>query len=1179
MDKVAIKSFATEARRKMMDNVEYRASLIGITKDEIKDPISKAKGMETFDFGAGNYTIYDSDIEKRKELITEIKTKGFEKVVEEVAYTWFNRIIAIRFMEVNDYLPTRTRVLSSESPGKNEPDIITEALDLDLNYTDGDEQHIIKLQDENKLDELFQFLFVKQCNELNNILPSLFEKTDDWMELLLDINFTNEDGIIYQLINTIPEDNFYNQVEIIGWMYQFYISERKSEVIEIYKSKAINKKDIPAATQLFTPKWVVKYMVDNSLGRYWIERNGNSDLINSLDYYFIEANQPDNINSDLNNVKEETIDVVNLKFIDPCMGSGNILVYAFDVFFNIYKELGYSEKEIPELILKNNLYGLDIDDRAFQLAYFTLLMKARAIDRKIFKKDILLNVCSIKESSSITLDVINYIKDFDIDVGNKISYLVDAFDNGKEFGSLIKIKDYDFNSIELKLIQMLDESNSKLSDVFYKNIVLNDVFALIKQAKILTYKYDVVVTNPPYMNKFDKSFKDFAKKHYKDYSKDLFSMFIYRNFDFCKEYGYSALITPFSWMFLKSFEKLREFLINEKTFSSLIQLEYNAFNEIAMVPVGTFVFKNTDKNNLDYNGTYLKLSEFNGGMEVQREKVLESINNSVDYKYVSNSKRFLSIPGNPIAFWVSNELVDAFNNGTPLSNGADIKSGLTTGDNNKFLRYWFEVSRLKTKFDCENLNEASNSQFKWFPLNKGGYFRKWYGNHDFVINYENDGYDLKNFKKFSFGNSEFHFLSSISWSRVTSGRIAFRYYPNGFLFDNTGSSLFIPKWNKWYIFGFLNSNVCQAILDLIAPALHYEVGNISSIPILFNDDSIVESVVKDCIRLVKEDWDDYEYSWNFKTHPFLNFSNKLIEDSFNQWKALKINNFNSLKENEIKLNKFFSELYSVDVNYDVEDKHVSISLPNYENDVKSFISFAVGCIFGRYSLDNEGLIYAGGTFNLNNYSKFRPDNDNIVPVLDNEYFEDDIVGRFIEFVKLSFGDEYLEENLDFIANALNKKGKTSREIIRNYFLNGFFNDHIQTYKKRPIYWQFDSGRHNAFKCLIYMHRYEPDIVARIRTDYLHKTQKAIEENLAHCDSIIAKPTNNSELKKATKDKNKLIQQLDEIKEYDEALAHIAHQQIEIDLDDGVKVNYDKFQKVEIAIGGQKTKKINLLKKI
>lgn len=926
MDKAAIKSFAIQARQKMMDNVEYRASLIGITKDEIKDPISKAEGMETFDFGAGSYTIYDSDIIKRKELINAINSKGFEKIVEEVAYTWFNRIIAIRFMEVNDYLPIRTRVLSSETPGKKEPDIVTEALDLDLGYSEKDKEYIIKLQEENKLDELFQFLFVKQCNELYNILPNLFEKTDDWMELLLDINFTNEYGIVYQLINLIPESDFYNQVEIIGWMYQFYISERKSEVIEIYKSKAIKKDDIPAATQLFTPEWVVKYMVDNSLGKYWIERNERSDLHDFLKYYFDEPNQPEDIKSDLINLKNTDIDIHNLKFLDPCMGSGNILLYAFDVFFEIYKELGYSEKQIPELILKNNLYGLDIDDRAFQLAYFTLLMKARSIDRKIFEKNIILNICSIKESHSITPKIIQYIKDFDLDLGNNISYLVDVFRNGKEFGSLIKIKNLNYENVEFKLNQILNELKNNLSDVFFRQIIINDVFSLIKQAKILSAKYNVVVTNPPYMNKFDKLFKDFSKKYYNDYSKDLFSMFIYRNFDFCINEGYSALVTPFSWMFLKSFEKLREFLINKKTFSSLIQLEYNAFNEIAMVPVGTFVFKNTDNHNLDYNGTYLKLSEFTGGMNVQREKVLEAINNSIDYKYISNSKRFINIPGKPIAFWVSNEMVNAFKNGINLSNDADIKSGLSTGDNNKFLRYWFEVSLLKTNFNCKNLNEASVDSHKWFPLNKGGYFRKWYGNHDYVINFENNGHDLKNFKKSTFGNSEFHFLDSISWSRVSSGRIAFRYYPNGFLFDNTGSSLFVNNWNKWYIFGLLNSNVCQAILDLIAPALHYEVGNVSSIPILFKENTLIETIVKQCVNLVKDDWDDYEYSWNFKKHPFLNFNNKLIEKSFNQWESQKSNNFNILKENEFKLNEFYANVYSLDIDCNIEDKHVSISL-------------------------------------------------------------------------------------------------------------------------------------------------------------------------------------------------------------------------------------------------------------
>ena len=1164
----------------MIESVKYQASLIGITAEGISEPISKADGMETYDYGAGTHSIFDEDIEKRKSLVNEIENKGFDNVVEEVAYTWFNRIIAIRYMEVNDYLPTRTRVLSSEIEGKTEPDIITDALDLDLDYTIEDRELILKLKDENKLDTLFQFLFIKQCNKLNDILPGLFEKTDDWMELLLDIKFTNNEGIVSNLLNNIPEDDFTSQVEIIGWIYQYYISERKDEVINIYKGN-VKKEDIPSATQLFTPEWVVKFMVDNSLGKYWIERNIHSNLKNNLTYYLGETKQTTTVKSILDKIKLEKINIEDLKFFDPCMGSGHILVYAFDVFFEIYTELGYSTNEIPELILKNNIYGLDVDDRAYQLAYFSILMMARKYDRRIFNKNIVPNVFSIKESRNISTDLINFIGKYDSELANNINYLRTLFKSGKEFGSLIQVKNIDFNNMEVKLTALLNENVYNLSNIVFKEIIEDDIFPLINQSKLLTIKYDIVVTNPPYMNKFEKTLKDFAKKNYEKYSKDLFSMFMYRNFKFCKKDGYSAMITPFVWMFLKTYEDLRKYLINNKTISSLIQLEYNSFNEIAMVPVGIYVFLNSNEFNNEYNGTYLKLSEFKGDMEVQKVKVLNAINNDVDYKFYSNSNKFINIPGCPIAFWPDNNFVLAFKNGKELQMLGDVKAGISTGDNKRFLKYWFEVDLNSIYFKTESIEDTKKCNYKWFPYKKGGSFRKWFGNNDYVLNWENDGKELKGFKKATVRNINFQFMNSLSWSEVSNAKVAFRKYPNGFLFDGSGSSIFIEDSYEDYILGFLNSSVCQSFLDIISPTIHYTVGSVSKLPIFLDSDNSkqIASLVNDNVKICEDDYNDYEYSWNFKAHPFLLMDGNKIEDIFINWQSFKNNQFNQLKSNEILLNELFARIYNMEVDSQVQDKHVSVVLADYETDIKSLISYAVGCMFGRYSLDNEGIQFAGGKFNIDNYHRFVPDKDNIIPVLDTEYFEDDITGRFVEFIKVCFGEENLEENLEFIAGALNKKGKTSREIIRNYFLTDFFKNHVQIYKKHPIYWQFDSGKQNAFKCLIYMHRYDSSIIARVRTDYLHKTQKAIELNLAHCDNIITNSSNKSEISKATKDKTKYIKQLDEIRVYDEALRHMATQNIEIDLDDGVKVNYAKFQKVEVSIEGERAKKVNLLRKI
>ena len=1173
MDKTILKNFAVNSRNKLIEDTIYKLNLLGITEHEIQEPI-EAEGMQTFQIGSTTYSIYDDDIRKRKEIIEEIQSKGFNSFVEEVAYTWFNRIIAIRYMEVNNYLPTKTRVLSSETEGKLEPDILSEALDIDLDYSQDEKELIFKLKDENKLDELFRFLFIKQCNKLNEILPGLFKTTNDSLELLLNISFTSEESVVRQLIDNIPEEDFTKQVEIIGWLYQYYISEKKDQVININKSN-IKKEDIPAATQLFTTDWVVKYMVDNSLGRYWLERNPDSSIKDSLEYYLGEAEQDAETQRKLDEIRSENINIEDLTFFDPCMGSGHILVYAFDVFFEIYKELGYLERDIPELILKNNIFGLDIDDRAYQLAYFAVLMKARKYDRKILKKGIVPNVYSIQESGNITDDVIEFIQKNDSSIVNDVIYLKEIFKSGKEFGSLIQVKNIDWSNLRQSLENILEKSKTTLTDVVITEVIGKDLMALVNQAKLLSKKYSAVVTNPPYMNKFEKSLKEFAKKYYNDYSKDLFSMFIYRNFKFCNKYGYNALMTPFVWMFIKNYENLRNYIINYKSISSLIQFEYSAFSE-ATVPICTFVLFNFDEK---YAGTYLKLSEFTGGMDVQKEKVLQIIDGdevlNEKNKFSTIQTNFDKIAGKPIAYWVNDEIYDVFINGKNLKSIADVKVGLQTGDNNSFLRFWHEIDINKL------YNNRIHKNFKWFPYNKGGDYRKWYGNQDYVVNWENEGFDVKNFKGSVVRNPSFYFKKSITWSRISSSYFGVRFSPEGFIFDVNGPSLFVPEKYYYYIGGLLCSKISTILLSILNPTIAFQAGNINMLPIIFNDDKLdlINEIVNENIELCRLDWDDYETSWNFKIHPLMKFNHNILKESFNDWFNLKNENYEKLKSNETKLNEHFSKIYAISLDSNVNDKDITFNLGNYEKDIKSFVSYVIGCMFGRYSLDNEGLQFAGGEFNINNYHKFIPDDDNIIPVLDSEYFEDDIVGRFIEFVKTCFGEEHLEENLNFIADALAKNKKSSREKIRDYLLKNFFNDHKKTYKKCPIYWQFSSGKENGFNCLVYMHRYEPSLVARIRTDYLHKTQKAIEQAIANCDNIINHSSSNTEITKATKDKNKLQKQLKETQEYDEALAHIANQNIEIDLDDGVKVNYAKFQNVEVSKEGKKPKKINLLKTI
>ena len=1177
MDKVAIKTFAIESRRKLMEDVEYRMSLVGITKDGIADSISDADGIETFNIGgSATHSIYDNDIKKRVSLVREIKSKGFENVVEEVAYTWFNRIIAIRFMEVNNYLPTKTRVLSSETPGKIEPDILTNAFELDLDYTSDDKELIFKLKDENKLEELFRILFIKQCNKLNEILPNLFEKTEDYMELLLSISYTNVDGFIQNLIKTIPEEDYEN-VEIIGWLYQFYNSERKDKVNNALKSKPIKKEDIPAATQLFTPEWIVKYMVDNSLGRYWLERNPNSSLKEKLNYYFEEPNQIEEIILICEELRSNNIHPENLRFFDPCMGSAHILVYAFDIFMEIYQEMGYSQKEIPELIIKNNLYGLDIDKRAYQLAYFTLMMKGREYNRRFLSKNICPNVYHIK-NSQLNEKTLKSIFDFDLKLGESISYLNDIFVNADEFGSLIPVKDLNFQYIESKINELLNSFENTLFDISISNEIKGNVFDLVNQAKLLSSKYHAVVTNPPYMNKYDKPLKEFSKEFYKDYSKDLFSTFMYRNFDFCTVDGFSAFMTPMTWMFIKNFEKLRKFIIDNKTFVSLIELEYHTLWEIdAHVPACTFIFSNYNYNG-KYNSVFLKLSEFTGGIEVQNQKTLEAINSSVDYKFISSQSNFNLIPGSPIAYWVSQEIINTFENKS-LGNYSNVITGMTTGNNNIFLKLWFEVNFNRIALNEDNMDNINLNEQIWIPYNKGGERRNWYGNNEYIVNWS-----LRNeFNRAKTTLKHLYLRKGLTWSFVTSAKFSARYFGNGFLWDVSGSPAFFDDDDlMYYCLGVLCTNFADYVLKLINPTINVQAVDLKKIPLILNTDKemVIVDLVKNNIQITKNDWDDFETSWDFKVHPFIQFNkNNNLKSCFEEFESYKEEQFNILKSNEIKLNNIFSDIYSINLDSEVEDKYVSVTKADLDREVKSFISYAIGCMFGRYSLDNESLQYAGGNFNLNNYSMFIPDDDNIIPVLDTEYFEDDIVGKFIEFVKTCFGEETLEENLDFIAGTLSNSNKSSREKIRDYLLKNFFKDHVQTYKRCPIYWMFSSGKQNAFNCLIYMHRYSPDLVARVRTDYLHKTQKAIEQNIVRQENIINNSSVATEIKKATKEKNKLEKQLQETREYDEALAHIANQNIEINLDDGVKVNYAKFQNVEVNREGQKTKKINLLKKI
>lgn len=1183
MNKNAIKKFAIDARNKLIASVTDKAGMLGITPDNCSEAITKGADFEVYKTAAGTeVTLNKKQCEQRRKLVDQIHARGFEAVVEEVAYTWFNRICAIRFMEVNDYMyPVRVRVLSSEKEGKNEPDVVTMAPDIDWDFTDKEREEIIDAKMNGSQDALFRQLFLKQCNLLHEVLPGLFEGNEDYMEPLLTLSYTDKDGIIYHLIHDIEEDDFNiekeGQVEIIGWLYQYYISEKHDEIVNIYKG-TIKKDDIPAATQLFTTDWVVRYMVDNSLGRYWIERNPQSKLAEKLEFFVTPKN------GEIQYV-DEKVSPADLTFLDPCMGSGHILVYAFDVLMEIYREGGYSDRDAALNIVENNIFGMDIDKRAYQLAYFAVMMKARSYNRRALIQGIKNNLSVVEESNSIDrfeCDGLTNNKE-----KNKIGdYLVKTYKDAREIGTLQTVENQDYDSFRTYLND-IEKSAGQLNflSTEWLNETLPLMFQLTKQAEIMSKKYAVVCTNPPYMNKLEGQLKKFVIDNYKEYSGDLFSVFIYRNFGYCKANGYSAFMTPFVWMFIKAYEALRTYIIDTKAITALVQMEYSAFEE-ATVPICSFVLKNgraTEK------ALFFRLSNFKGGMEVQKQKVLEALsNNNCGYFYEANQNDFGRIPGSPVAYWASPQIINAFSDNPSINEIGEAKAGMTTGDNERFLRVWFEVYFDKVGIGYATSEEAQQSRKKWFPYNKGGGFRKWYGLNEIVVLWENNGSEIKNATKggrkiASVRSERLYFKESITWATLTSGMFSARYSEAGSLFDDKGSSAFIPvEYNK-YVLAFMNSCVCNYILGMLNPTISFQSGNIGSLPIALpnNNEKNVNELTKDAIDICKKDWNQFETSWDFKKHPLLCYESDKVSVAFEIWSKECDERFNRLKVSEEELNRIFIDIYGLqdELMPKVEDKDVTVRKADLQRDIKSLISYAVGCMFGRYSPNIEGLAYAGGDWHDSKYEIFIPDEDNCIPITDEEYFSDDIVGRFVEFVKTVYGVDTLEENLDFIANALGNKGDTSREVIRNYFLKDFYADHLKVYQKRPIYWLFDSGKQNGFKALIYMHRYEADTVGRVRTDYLHRAQKYVETAMQSAQYTIDNATSASEKSKATKAVTKYTKQLAEMKIYDEAIAHVANQRIEIDLDDGVKVNYAKFQGVEVAQEGKKALKVDLLAKI
>ena len=1191
MEKTAIKNFAIEARKILMRSAEVQAGLYGVTKDGCANPIQKGAGFEVYQTVAGTENrIYGEDISKRRDLVDAVNEIGFAQVMEKAAYTWFNRLIAIRFMEVNDYLPTRTRVLSSAT-GSKTPDIVTEYREVNLNLTDEDLEKVQMCIKENKYDDAFEYLFVKQCKELKRVLPKLFKKTDDYMELLLKLSYIN-DGVVRMLVDTIPECNFNvqdeGQVEIIGWMYQYYNTEPKSAAFG--KKGKITKEEIPAVTQLFTPDWIVRYMVENSLGRLWIE--GHPDtwelLKDNWKYYLEEAQQEPEVQLQLAEIRKEyeQLNPEDLTFMDCCMGSGHILVYAFDVLIQIYESMGYSRRMAVQEILKHNLYGLDIDDRAAQLSYFAVMMKALEYDKRFFNRDEQPQpqVYAIQESNTVKREQLKYFgsglsESEKASALEQMNGLLDTFTDGKEYGSILTVESYNWELLS-KFAGNMETLGQMNFDTYGILETQKKMLSLIEIGKVMAQKYWVVSTNPPYasISGLDNRINEYVKEFYPDSKTDLYSVFIEKCRKLLKINGYQSMITMHSWMFLTSFEKLRAKLMSTYLVN-MIHLGARAFDEIAGEKVQTtcFTIKNTKLTSS--KGLYCDVT--NGNSESEKEHFFLSGFS----RHVAMQKDFENIPGTPMAYWVSHKGVDNYNRTKLLGINATTKQGFKTGNNDLFLRLWFEVSVQKLSVI------GKEKKTKWYPCNKGGSYRKWFGNQDYVVNWENEGELIKNYRDENGKllsrpqNLDYNFKEGLTWSSISSGPISVRYSGANMMFESKGSGCFTNKMDIYCVQAFINSVVGMYYIHALAPTLDYSEGAILKLPFdLVNDDSI-HAIAKNNVNICKNDWDSFETSWDFQHHPLLRKVSTIAE-SFEQWQTECDDRFNQLKANEEELNRIFIDIYGLqdELSPNVDEKDVTVRKADLKRDIRSLISYAVGCMFGRYSLDVEGLAYAGGEWDSNKYKTFIPDDDNCIPITDEEYFEDDIVGRFCEFLKVVFGEESLEENLNYVAQALGNKGNTSREIIRNYFLNDFFKDHCSTYSvtgsgKRPIYWLFDAGKQNGFKCLIYMHRYDKDTVNRVRSEYLKKMQDAIEGALKNAEYAVDNSSSAVDRAAATRKRDKYIKQLNEIRAYYPALSHMALQRVEINLDDGVKTNYAKFQGIETVDENGKKQKVDLLAKI
>lgn len=1142
MDKNAIKKYAVWAREELIERVSQKADQYEISAGA--DPNADL---------AHGVLLTPAEKKQRASLISKVKEKGMDQVMEEVAYTWFNRFAALRFMEVNNYLPSRVRVFTDEK-GAFKPEILSEAIHLEL---DGlNMEKVYALKDANDNEALFKYLIITQCNALSSVLPGMFQKIADYTELLFPDNLLREGSVVEQMVTQIPEDNWKDQVQIIGWLYQYYNTEPKDKVFaDLKKNKKITKDKIPAATQLFTPDWIVRYMVENSLGRLWIEGHPNDELKANWKYYLDDAKQEPEVQKQLDEIHREysALTPEDILCVDPCMGSGHIICYLFDVLMQIYEAYGYTARDAVSSIVRNNLYGLDIDDRASQLAYFSVMMKACQYDRRFLSRGIQPHVYAIRESNGFDPHMIDSFTDGHKELKTAINSLISDLHDAKEYGSILNVTPVDFQA----LYSRFDEIRSENPNM-YTYQILDEFLPFVQVAEVMAKKYHVVVTNPPYMvlSNAGAILNEFVLKHYPDSKADLYGVFMERCSLFTLKYGFYSMITQQSWMFLISFESIRKNILRQ-TITSMVHLGAHAFEEIGgeVVQTTSFAIRKAAVNH--YKGEYFRLIKFNSESEKERAFLDKD-----EFNY-ADQLEFKAIPGSPIAYWWNDSIYSCFS-GKNFIPGNPMK-GIQTGKGEKYLRLWYEVSIDNIGFNMHNHEEMVASDLRWFPLTSGGLTRKWYGNYEMVVNLKNDGADIRStgLKNFRLKDPQFYFLEGLTWTEVTTKPFSCRYLPANILFGNGGPVAFQLQDKLYYAIGLLNSVVAKEFFTVLAPTMNYGPDQVRNVPFKYSSKvkGECDNLVNENINISKEDWNAYEVSWEFRRHPLIR-GTTTIKNAFLGWKAESEERFNQLKKNEERLNRIFIEIYGLQNELVAEEDNddVSVRKADCEKDIRSFVSYAVGCMMGRYSLDVDGLAYAGGDWDSSKYKTFIPDKDAIIPITDDEYFTDDIVGRFVEFVKTVYGADALEENLKFIADALDEKGATSREAIRNYFLNDFYKDHMKTYQKRPIYWLFDSGKKNGFKCLVYMHRYRPDTIARIRTDYVHEQQARYRTAISGLERQIS-GASTSDRVRLNKKLDKLKDQAEETRLYEEKIHHLADQMISIDLDDGVKHNYAIFQDV------------------